>query len=135
MDHKIIIGSDHRGLDLKLKLISFLKKTGYEVTDAGTNSNESCDYPDFALKVSEKVSDGTYSRGIVICGSGIGASIVVNKMKRIRAALCFNEYMAEMSKRHNNANVLALGARVTGEDVALAIVKRWFESEFEGLVL
>ena len=127
---KIIIGSDHAGLRLK----EIFKKNieGIEFTDVGTFSGDSCDYPDFALKVGEGVADGGFPLGIVICGSGIGVSIAANKVRGVRAALCCNEYMAEMSRRHNDANVLALGARIIGEDLALAIVRRWLDTPFEG---
>lgn len=103
-----------------------------EFTDVGTFTEESCDYPDFALSVGRGVAEGTFPLGIVICGSGIGVSISANKVRGVRAALCTNEYMAEMSRRHNDANVLALGARVTGDDLALAIVRRWLGTSFEG---
>jgi len=128
--NRIIIGSDHAGIDLK----SYIMKTLTEVEffDAGTHSRESCDYPDFAATVAEAVAEGRYPAGIVICGSGIGVSIAANKVPGVRAALCCNEYMAEMSRRHNDANILALGARVTGEDLALAIVRRWLATDFEG---
>ena len=127
---KLVIGSDHAGIGLKKVIVETFNDIDFD--DVGTYSTDSCDYPDYSKKVAEKVQSGEVDAGIVICGSGIGASIAVNKCSGIRAALCFNEYMAEMSKRHNNANVLALGARIIGEDVALAIVKRWISSEFEG---
>jgi ribose 5-phosphate isomerase B len=127
---KISIGSDHAGVDLKNLIINSVKDIDF--IDVGTNSTDSCDYPDYILKVASTVKKGEADLGIAICGTGIGASIVANKVKGIRAALCFNEFMAEMSKRHNNANVLVLGARVIGVDLALRIVERWLKSEFEG---
>jgi len=129
---KISIGSDHAGLRLKRFLIDKFKDRGLEFIDVGTHDEASCDYPDFASAAAGKVRDGEAVMGIVICGSGIGVSIASNKINGIRAALCFNEYMAEMSRRHNDANVLALGARVIGEDLAAAIVDRWISTGFEG---
>lgn len=127
---KIVIGSDHAGLQLKKEIIGNIKNA--EFIDVGTDTEESCDYPDYISKVAETVQQGNADAGIAICGTGIGASLVANKFKSIRAALCCNEFMAEMSKRHNNANVLALGARVIGVDLALRIVERWLETPFEG---
>ena len=127
---KISIGSDHAGVRLKGIIINHFSEIDF--SDEGTYSEESCDYPDIVSKVGYKVINGQTEKGIVICGTGIGASIAVNKIRGIRAALCFNEFMAEMSRRHNNANVLALGARVIGEDLAVAIVEKWLKSEFEG---
>jgi len=127
---KLAISSDHAGLALKKVIIEKFEDIDFD--DVGTYSEDSCDYPDYSKLVGEKIQKGEVKAGIVICGSGIGASIAVNKCKGIRAALCFNEYMAEMSKKHNDANVLALGARILGEDVALAIVERWISTEFEG---
>ncbi len=127
---KIAIASDHAGYELKKDLIETL--TNVEFLDMGTNSTESCDYPDFISQVGVKIQNNEAEMGIVICGTGIGASMVANKMKGMRAALCFNEFMAEMSRRHNNANILALGARVIGVDLALAIVNRWLDTPFDG---
>lgn len=127
---KIAIACDHAGLQLKNTIISHFKEVTFD--DAGTFTEESCDYPDYISKAVFQVRDGQADAAIVICGSGIGASIVANKVKGIRAALCFNCYMAEMSRRHNNANVLALGARVIGEDIALRIVDVWLKSGFDG---
>ena len=127
---KIAIGSDHGGINLKKLIIEIFDKVEFE--DVGTHTDESCDYPDYVAKVGFKVAENKVNCGIVVCGSGIGASIAANKIKGIRAALCCNEYMAEMSKRHNNANILALGERILGTDLALAIVKRWLEATFEG---
>ncbi len=127
---KITIGSDHAGLRLK----DLIKKSFPEMqfSDAGTNNEESCDYPDYIAPVARDVQEGKSDRGIAICGTGLGASMVANKFPGIRAALCFNEFMAEMSRRHNNSNVLVLGARIIGEDLALAIVRRWLDSPFDG---
>ena len=127
---KIAIGSDHAGVELKAAIIKEFADINFE--DMGPYSTESCDYPDYASKVAFKVRDGEVDAGIVICGSGIGASITANKVKGIRAALCFNGYMAEMTKRHNNANIIALGARVIGQDIAMEIVRRWLDASYEG---
>jgi ribose 5-phosphate isomerase B len=126
---KIAIGCDHAAIILKNIIKE--KFNTYDFIDYGTNSTDSCDYPDFGKAVGESVASKEADLGIVICGSGIGISIAANKVKGVRCALCLNEFMAEMSRRHNNANVLALGARVIGEELAIAIVKRWLESPFE----
>jgi ribose 5-phosphate isomerase B len=127
---KIAIGSDHAGVKLKEMIKSAVE--GVEFMDLGTNSEESTDYPDHIGKVAEAVRSGAADLGVGICGTGIGASITANKYSGIRAALCTHEFMAEMSRRHNNSNMLILGARVTGDDLALAIVRRWLSSPFEG---
>jgi len=127
---KVVIGSDHAGTKLKELIINTYSDV--EFIDVGTNSTDSCDYPDYIEPVGLKVVSGEVDKGIAICGSGIGACITVNKVKGIRGALCMNQYMAEMSRRHNDANVLVLGARVTGEDLNLAIVETWLKSDFEG---
>lgn len=129
---KIGIGSDHGGYNLKREIADFLKKRGYEVIDFGTHGNESVDYPDFGLKVAEAVKSGECDRGIVICGTGLGISIAANKVPGIRAAVCTNSYMARMSREHNDANILALGERVVGLDLALDIVDTWLKAEFQG---
>ncbi len=127
---KIGISSDHGGYKLK----EAVKKhfSAIEFDDAGTYNEDSCDYPDYVAALCRKIQAGELEYGIAICGTGIGASIAANKMRGIRAALCCNEFMAEMSRRHNNANVLALGARVIGEELAFRIVDRWLNSSFEG---
>ena len=127
---KIAIASDHAGFRLKNILKNHF--TDHEFIDVGTHSEESSDYPDYAVLASEKVVSGDADAGIIICGTGIGISIAANKVKGIRAALCFNEFMAEMSRRHNNANVLALGARVIGDDLAVRITDVWLKTSFEG---
>ncbi len=127
---KIAIGSDHAGVALKDKIKAAF--TDVEFLDMGTNSPESTDYPDHIAKVARAVQDGSVARGIGICGTGIGASITANKHRGIRAALATNEFMAEMSRMHNDANMLILGSRVTGEDLSLAIVRRWLATGFEG---
>ncbi|KNF09727.1 ribose-5-phosphate isomerase B [Gottschalkia purinilytica] len=129
---KIGLGSDHGGYDLKEKIKSFLEEKGIEYVDFGTNSTESVDYPDFGKKVAEAVVKGDCDRGIVCCGTGIGISIAANKVRGIRCALCGDTYSAKMSREHNNANMLSLGARVVGIDLALEIVNAWINAEFQG---
>lgn len=129
---KIGIGSDHGGYELKEYIKSFLKEKGVEYIDYGTNSSESVDYPEFGEKVAEAVKNKEIDRGIVICGTGIGISISCNKVKGVRCALCSDTYSARMSVEHNNAQVLALGGRVVGKDLAIEIVSIWVDASFEG---
>ncbi|MFN3599690.1 MAG: ribose 5-phosphate isomerase B [Aquificaceae bacterium] len=128
----IAIGSDHAGYPLKEKIKEFLLSKGYKVLDFGTESTGSTDYPLFARDVCLVVQRGEAQRGILVCGTGIGMSITANKFRGIRAALCLNEYMARMSRKHNDANVLCLGDRIIGDDLALAIVEVWLLTDFEG---
>ncbi len=129
---KIAIGSDHRGFYAKQRLIDLLGLRGHEVTDFGTDNNNSCDYPDSAYPTAISVRDGKADKGILLCGSGIGMSIAANKVQGIRAALCHDELTAEMSRRHNDANVLCLPADLVGEELLKRIVEIWVETEFEG---
>lgn len=129
---KIAIGSDHAGYKLKAEIVKFLNQKSYEVVDFGTCDAQSVDYPDYALSVAEAVRSGECERGILICGTGIGISISANKVPGIRAALCTNGFMARMSREHNNANVLALGERIVGLDLAIDIVDIWLKTEFLG---
>ena len=129
---KIAIGSDHGGFELKGEILSFLKDSGYEVTDFGTYSTESCDYADYSLKVAEAVASKECDFGILICGTGIGISIAANKVPGIRAALCSDTFSAHATREHNNANILAMGQRVVGTGLALDIVKTFLNSKFEG---
>lgn len=129
---KIAIGSDHAALDLKSTIVEHLKESGTDVTDLGTHTAESCDYPDIAKLVCEKVAAGEYQYGILVCGTGIGMSIAANKVKGIRAALCHDTFSASMAKQHNNSNILCMGARVVGSGLALAIVDEWISQEFVG---
>lgn len=126
------IGSDHGGFELKEKIVKHLKEKGIEVADYGTYSAESVDYPDIAEKVCRHILDGSCESGILICGTGIGISIAANKIKGIRAALCSDVYSAKMTKRHNNANVITLGGRVIGEELAYEIIDAWMDASFEG---
>lgn len=128
----IAIGSDHGGYELKEHVKKHLVENGVEVKDFGTFSEASVDYPDCAKPVCEAVINGEAERGILLCGTGIGISIVANKYKGIRAALCSDVYSATMAKQHNNANILCLGGRVTGRELAFMIVDTWLKTEFEG---
>jgi ribose 5-phosphate isomerase B len=129
---KIAIGCDHAGLELKNEIIKLLSGLGIDCIDYGTNTPESVDYPDFGEKVSGAVSSGEIERGILICGTGIGMSIVANKFPGIRASLCNDLFTAQMSRRHNDANVLVIGGRIVGKDLAKEIVKTWVNTPFDG---
>jgi ribose 5-phosphate isomerase B len=129
---KIAIGCDHAAVELKEALLSLLAGKGHEVLDLGTRGAESVDYPDFGEKVARAVAGGESDRGILICGTGIGMSIVANKVPGIRAALCSEPFSARMSRLHNDANVLVLGGRVTGRNLAEEIVATWLDTPFEG---
>jgi ribose 5-phosphate isomerase B len=126
---KIFIGSDHGGFNLKEKIKEVFSPLGYEFEDMGTNSVESCDYPVYAEAVSRKVLE-TNGRGILVCGTGIGMSIAANKFKGIRASHCTDTFSARMTREHNNSNILCLGERITGQDLAIDIVKIWLETPF-----
>lgn len=129
---KLVIGNDHAGVEFKKKLVKALEEKGHEVINVGTDSLESVDYPDIAVLVGEKVLDGEAKFGILICGTGIGISIAANKIKGIRAALVHNEFTAKLARLHNDANVIALGARVIGDELGLACVETFINTEFEG---
>lgn len=129
---KLVIASDHAGFALKQSLSRFLTNSGHEVRDMGTNSEASMDYPDTIAPAARAVAAGEAERGVVICGSGIGASITANKVRGIRAALCSDMYDAEYSRRHNDANIIALGARKMTEDKAMEILVKWLSTPFEG---
>ncbi len=128
----IIIGCDHAAYAMKEKVKSFLIETGIKVTDIGTFDENSVDYTDFGILVASPVSKKEFERGILICGTGIGMSIVANKFPGVRAALCGGLFSAIMSRRHNNANILVLGGRVIGDVLALEILKAWLETPFDG---
>ena len=129
---KLAIGCDHGALALKNKAVAHLTAKGYEVVDFGTYTPDSCDYPDFAEKAAKAVASGECEKGIVLCTTGIGISIAANKVKGIRCAHCTDVLSAEMTRRHNNANVLAMGAGLTGTNVALRMVEVFLNTEFEG---
>lgn len=128
----IAIGCDHGGYELKLEIIKHLKAKGFEIKDFGCNSTDSVDYPDYAYPVAKAVANGECEKGILICGTGIGMSIAANKVNGIRCALCGDTFSAHATREHNDSNVLALGARVTGVNLALDIVDTWLEAEFMG---
>ena len=132
MKNKIAIGCDHAAFNEKEKLKKYLIKNGYELVDVGTNSSDSVDYPSFGHEVGKLVANNKVNKGIVICGSGIGISIAANKIKGVRAALCTSSEHAKMSRKHNDANVLALGARMTDFSLILEIVQAWLNTDFEG---
>lgn len=129
---KIALACDHGGINLKNAVKDYLSQNGYEYVDFGTESSDSCDYPDFALPAAEAVANGKCDKGIVICSTGIGVSIVANKVPGIRCAHCHDSYCAEFTRRHNDANMLALGEKVVGVGYALKIVQTFLTTEFEG---
>ena len=129
---KIIIGADHAGYQLKEALKPFLAEMGLAVTDAGTDSERAVDYPDFAAKVAEAVSVGVFPRGILICGTGVGMSMVANRFPGVRAALCRDEEEARISRMHNDANILVLAGRKTDAETAMKIARTWLTTPFEG---
>ncbi|MGB9762327.1 MAG: ribose 5-phosphate isomerase B [Caldimicrobium sp.] len=129
---KIVLASDHAGFFLKEKIKDFLVKEGHTVIDVGTNSSVSVDYPEYGFKAIEKLLNGEAERGILICGTGIGMSIVANRFPGIRAALCHEPFSAQMARRHNDANVLVLGGRLIGDGMAIEIVKTFLSTDFEG---
>lgn len=128
----VIIGCDHAAYALKERVKAFLLAAGYPVEDVGAHGEASVDYPDFAVQVAGKVSSGKFKRGILICGTGIGMSMVANRFPHVRAALCNDLFCAGMSRRHNDSNILTMGGRVIGEALALEVVKVWLETPFEG---
>ena len=129
---KVAIASDHAGVNLRKIVAEHLSQAGHSVEDFGPSDGESVDYPDYAAKVADAVSDDKVNLGILVCGSGVGMSIAANKVAGVRAALCFSTYLSEMSRAHNNANVLCLGERVTGTGLALSIVDAFVSTKFEG---
>ena len=126
------VASDHAGLELKRVLKAELEKRGIDVQDFGTDSAASCDYPDFAHALANALEAGTVSRGLLVCGTGVGMSIAANRHAGVRAVVCSEPLSAKMSRRHNDANVLCLGARVVGQDTALDILEAFLGAEFEG---
>jgi ribose 5-phosphate isomerase B len=129
---RIAIGSDHRGFDVKTNVVELLRRLGHEVDDRGTHSAEAVDYPDVAAAVAHEVADGRAERGILICGSGIGMAIAANKIPGVRAAPCHDDLTAEMSRRHNDLNVLCLSADMLGERLIDRMVEIWLSTDFEG---
>jgi ribose 5-phosphate isomerase B len=129
---RIVIGSDHRGFDAKQRIVKFLRDLNHDVRDVGPEGNNSVDYPDFAFQVAQCVGLATAERGILICGTGIGMCIAANKVNGVRAAPCHDSITAEMSRRHNDANVLCLSADLLGEELIERMVKLWLETPFDG---
>jgi ribose 5-phosphate isomerase B len=129
---KLIIASDHAGLELRRELVALLTERGIAFDDVGPTTTESVDYPDFARHVSKAVSEGRYTHGVLVCGTGIGMSIVANKYRGVRAALCTTEFEARMARAHNDANVLCVGQRVIGLGVARGILEAFLTTPFEG---
>jgi len=129
---RVAIGADHGGFLLKNELADLLSELGHQVIDCGCDSSESVDYPDFADKVCELVASGDCQRGVLVCGTGIGMSMAANRNKKIRAALCHEIFTARMSREHNDANVLCLGARVIGPGLASEMLREWMAAEFAG---
>ncbi len=129
---RIAVSSDHRGFRAKETVKNHLKKSGHEVVDFGCDSPVSCDYPDFALAGATSVAKGESDRGVFLCGTGIGMSMSANKVKGIRAALCHDELTAEMSRRHNNANVLCLPADLVGDELMRRVIDAWLNTDYEG---
>ncbi|MGD8242956.1 MAG: ribose 5-phosphate isomerase B [Desulfobacterales bacterium] len=128
----IIIGCDHAAVELKNKIKTLLQKRGIPAEDIGTNDTASVDYPDYGKLVASQVAAGHYQRGILLCGTGLGMSMVANRYPGVRAALCHDLFGAIMSRKHNDANILVLGGRVTGDILAAEIVTVWLETPFEG---
>ena len=129
---KIAIASDHGGFDLKESIIAFLLKKGWEIDNLGAPSTDSVDYPDYGIKLAEAIIDKKFVRGILICGTGIGMSIVVNRFSGIRGALCSDVYTAKMCREHNDSNILIMGGRVISVGSAMEILDTWLNTEFEG---
>ncbi|WP_160800272.1 ribose 5-phosphate isomerase B [Shimazuella alba] len=129
---KIAVGSDHGGIHLKKEIVAYFESKGIAYEDCGAFIEESVDYPDYASPVGEKVVNKEVDLGILVCGTGIGMSIAANKIRGIRAAVVSDEFSARMSREHNNANILCLGERVVGRDLALSIIDAWLEATFQG---
>lgn len=129
---KIGIGNDHAAVDMKFEIVKYLEESGYEVVNFGTDTNDSCDYPVYGEKVARAVANGEVERGILICGTGVGISLAANKVKGIRAAVCSESVTARFSRLHNDANILAFGARIVGVETAKDMVNVWLNTEFEG---
>ncbi|MCQ2507829.1 MAG: ribose 5-phosphate isomerase B [Dorea sp.] len=129
---KIAIGNDHAAVEMKNDIVAYLEAKGYEMINFGTDTHESCNYPEYGRAVGKAVASGEADLGILICGTGVGISLAANKVKGVRAVVCSEPYTAKLSKMHNNTNVLAFGARVIGIELAKMIVDEWLAAEFEG---
>lgn len=131
-EEKIAMGNDHSAVEMKEAMKAYVESKGYEVIDFGTNSTESCDYPEFGEKVGRAVASGEADYGIAICGTGIGIGIAAGKVKGVRVCTCSEPYSARLSRMHNNTNVLTFGARVIGVEMAKMIVDEWLDNKYEG---
>ncbi len=129
---KIVIANDHAAVDLKYEVKSYIESLGHEVVNIGTDSNESCHYPEFGEKAAKMVAAGVADLGVLICGTGVGISLAANKVKGIRCGVCSETTTARLIRQHNNANMIAFGARIVGAELAKDIVKSFLEAEFEG---
>lgn len=129
---KIAVGSDHRGFEVKRRIVPLLQQLGHEVLDMGPQNSQSVDYPDFALQVAQAVGSKLVDRGILVCGTGIGMCIAANKVRGVRAAPCHDSITAEMSRRHNDANILCLSADLLGDELIDHMIRIWLQTEFEG---
>ncbi|WP_055078419.1 ribose 5-phosphate isomerase B [Lagierella massiliensis] len=129
---RIAMGSDHGGAELRIELIEYIKELGHDVTDFGVELGEKADYPNIGIEVAKEVANGNFDCGIILCGTGIGISIAANKVKGIRCAVTNEVYSAKMAKIHNNANIISLGGRVVGLEVAKMIVSEYLNAEYEG---
>ncbi len=129
---KIVIGNDHAAVELKEEIMEYVRSLGHEVTNFGTDSHESCNYPEIGEKVGLAVANGEFDCGILICGTGVGISIAANKVNGVRAAVCSDVTTAHLVKEHNNANIIAFGARIVGSELAKDIVKAYLDAEFMG---
>ena len=129
---KIGIGNDHAAVDMKNQVVEYLEGKGYEVVNFGTDTYESCNYPEYGEKVGRAGAAGDGDLGILICGTGVGISLAANKVKGVRAVVCSEPYSAKLSRQHNNTNILAFGARVIGIELAKMIIDEWLNAEFEG---
>ncbi len=132
MSNKVIIASDHGGYEAKCKILDYFKESDIEFIDVGCDSTEIVRYPHYAKKVVDTILSGEVSKGILLCSTGIGMSIIANKHKGIRAALCTSTYMAKMTRKHNDSNILCLGGRITGDFELFDIIETWLSTEFEG---
>jgi len=128
----IALASDHAGYELKMAIARYLDERGLPYTDLGTHTHESCNYPEFGLKAAQAVAGGDCELGILVCGTGVGISLAANKVRGVRCVNCSEPYSAVLSRRHNNTNMLGLGARVVGPGLAITIVQQWLDAQFEG---
>ena len=129
---KLGIGCDHAALDLKLEMIEYLERLGHQVVDYGTHTKDSCNYPDYGIAVGKAVVAKEIEAGVLICGTGVGISIAANKIKGVRAAVCSDPVTARLTKEHNNANIIAFGARIVGNETAKAILDAWLQAKYAG---